>query len=1439
MPTTDFKNNARGLRKLSGILAVISIIFFTVWIAKPSTASVAAGIEAKVYTGYTSNTGYQPWNNPSAVTSYANLCTTTTLSDVHFTGGSFSGCGADYILVHYHGYLYSSTAQTLWFRGYSDDGIWFKVGETVVVNSWILRGTPSWGYGTGTGQSVTFSAGEYKVIDGWFFEHGGGESSSLSYATNASFSGEQYVPSTMYTTSNYQPVSFTDSTIDTQVTLGANYSANVAAAGTGTVTYSLASGALPPGIELSSAGTLSGNATESGTYTFTIRANGNDAGNTSVATTSTLTITVGTNTSLLTPLQNETLWIGDALNKRAIFGGFPTPTVTKFSGSLPPGLNLSANGTISGITTTSGSYSFTLRGSNFVDSTDSASYTYYVEPVPAFTGSSDYSDNLNLGQSYQFTPTVTGNGITFSVHGTLPDGVSLNTETGRVSGTPTESGSFTFAVKATNNSGADTSTQSTIVVRRAPVFTNSAISSRIAKGTQFSYDFSASGYPAPSYSYSGRIPAGLELNSTTGVLSGQPTTGDDYTFTITATNDVSSVSVTKTVSVTQAPYSIDSVLQLLIEIGGNYVDAVEFGGFPNPSYGIVDGSLPPGLELNTSSGAITGNPTLGGSYSFKVRAENDTGAQTTDNFQLIVNQIPTKFDDTVANTVDVGKPYNDGVSTVGYPLPTYSLKSGALPPGLKLNPETGAITGTGTSTGIYAFVIEATNPIGVLAMPGSITIQQAPIFIRGEFPATLSVGDEVKTKVTATGFPSPTYAVTSGALPDGISLDANTGELSGAVTNGGDYTFVISASNSVGVTAFKPLTVVVTGAETQIGLNAKIGDVVTGKTIEVAGAGLKPAVPFEVVLRSTPQVIAKGHTSNLGEVEEQAKIPGGLEPGWHSITLTSTKSDGTKFEKAVYFQVTETLMLEEISDVPPTDAQVTEALTNDPEFYARMGIDPAGTVTPAAAAAQVEQVTSVVASVALVSAAAAGAAAAASAAGGAASSTGGSSSASRSSGGSSSGARSAGGGSSSSSSSGGGSADGKSGDDSDGGDSGDYGNLEADHDDFETEGAGLVDLLPIWSSKLMTALDKPLVNWIEVSAKYSPVLSRVINDGSYLRALVGSVTVLGYFAAVVMGIAAVDPSASSLATSGRVGLLVAIMAIGTLDALFGILAMSAFVIASVVSHPFTGVGEFRYLLAMFILGFAPSIMATTFRKIRRPAIETLDDAWERIIDLALIGFISVLTVMSLVGSVSAFAGETVPLASDVKPIAFTVAAFALTRVILEEVAAKFAPDRLNRINPTEVPGTVGWQPWASLVLKATVLVLMIGGMVGMGWHLWVGTFLIFLPGIIGMVFSNLPSVKWVHEFIPAGVGALAFATLISAWSGQLVNALLGKSELYGQLSFILIPLPVILISIIGMFAKQEDKLWQRVNKKWLYIVGGIAVFVFTVQVTDFIPTIFG
>lgn len=1440
MRLTTFKSNAGGLKKVFSFLGVALIFLVSMGFGSPAEASVSNGISVDIYSNYTQGAGLQPFES-GANLSNLTLCRSATISQINWdrSDGSFLGCGSNNVLVHYTGYLRnpSSNPRTYYFWGWSDDGFWAKVGGTQVVNAWMDKGGSAARVG---GSSVSFDGNEFKTIDIWYFDSGGGASSVFQSNTTGATpgsAGSYVIPASMYTLDNYDSVSFTDTAVQREIVLGSNVSTAVSATATGAVTYAVSSGTLPNGLTLSSSsGTITGSPTVAGTYTFKIRATGNDAGTISQATTPDLTMVVGSTTSLTEDITVGGGWIGEPVTGRAIFGGYPSPSVSVGSGSLPPGVSVSANGTLSGNATQSGTYTFTLKGTNFADpaGTSTPSHTIVIEAAPDFTADSGYTQAINIGDAYEtYTPTATGRSVTYTLEtGTnLPAGLTLNSATGRISGTPTVAGRFVFRVVATNRSGRNFSRSSTITVRQAPIFTKSNVLGGIPRDSSYQFDFDASGFPAPTYSVtSGYLPTGMSLNGTSGLLSGTPNTSGRFEFTIRALNDGGSVEITKVLNVNQAPRAVDTSLLERLLVGSDYRDQVVYDSFPAPTYRVSEGVLPPGLMLNTSTGWLTGKATTGGQYSFKIGVSNGTNSSSTGSFNFEVSQAPTKSDDTILATTEIGKPYSDGILTIGYPVPSYELTSGSLPAGIKLNAATGELIGTPTATGTYSFTVSAKNSVGTLAHLLTLEVQQAPQNVKITAPTDAGVGEQYSGKVTATGFPAPTFAVTSGALPDGVSLDATTGDISGTIANGGNFSYTISATNAIGSMPGNTVLVEVLGVKSELGLGVKIGDEITGKSIAIASEGLKSNAPYSVVLRSTPQTIASGNTSAKGKVSEQAKIPGGLEPGWHSITLTSMNPDGSAFEKAIYFQVTETLLLEEIRESEPSAADKAEALTNDPEFYARMGLDPAATVTPAAAAAQVEQVTSVVASVALVSAAAAGAAAAASAAGGAASSAGGSSG-----GGSSGGARSSGGGSSSSSSSSGGgtNSDGSS-DDS----GGDYGNLEAEHDDFETEGAGFVDRLKIWNFKWLTALDKPMTNWIEKSAQVSPVLSRILNDGSYLRSLVGSVMGLTYLIALVLGVAAVDIGASSMAASGRVGILVAIMAFGTLDALFGVVAMSAFVITSLISMPTHGVGDIRYLLAMFILGFAPSIMATTFRKIRRPAIESLDEAWERLIDLALIGFISVLTVMSLVGSVSAFAGATVPIGADVKPIALAIASVALMRVLLEEAAAKFAPDRLNRINPTEVPGTFAWQPWASLVLKATVLVLMIGGMVGMGWHLWVGTFLIFLPGIIGMVFPELPSFKWIHEFIPGGVGALAFATLISSWSGQIVNALLGKSELYGQLSFILIPLPVILIAIIGMFAKQEDKLWQRTNKKWLYIAGGIAVFVFTIQVTDFFPTIF-
>ncbi|MEY4477436.1 MAG: hypothetical protein RJA31_940, partial [Actinomycetota bacterium] len=165
--------------------------------------------------------------------------------------------------------------------------------------------------------------------------------------------------------------------------------------------------------------------------------------------------------------------------------------------------------------------------------------------------------------------------------------------------------------------------------------------------------------------------------------------------------------------------------------------------------------------------------------------------------------------------------------------------------------------------------------------------------------------------------------------------------------------------------------------------------------------------------------------------------------------------------------------------------------------------------------------------------------------------------------------------------------------------------------------------------------------------------------------------------------------------------------------------------------------------------------------------------------------------------------------------------------------------RLDRINPTEVSGPGVVQPWLSLIFKYGVLVLMIGDMVGWGWWLWTGALVLFVPSIMGMTLTELPKSKLLTQLIPGGLAALLLATLLSTWSGEVVSALFAESDMYGPLSFLLVPLPVIIVAIVGMFADGGEKWYVARNLKWVYIVGGIGVFASTVWATDFVGQIFG
>jgi hypothetical protein len=155
-------------------------------------------------------------------------------------------------------------------------------------------------------------------------------------------------------------------------------------------------------------------------------------------------------------------------------------------------------------------------------------------------------------------------------------------------------------------------------------------------GTAYSDTLTSSGGTAPvTWAVTtGTLPAPLTLNSTTGAISGTPTTAGSSTFTVTATDHLGqTASQSLSITIHPAPLSITTTTLPNGTINSPYNQTVSAtGGTPPYTFSLASGStLPPGLNLTTSNnqGVISGTPTTAGTFNFTVQvADSETPAAT-------------------------------------------------------------------------------------------------------------------------------------------------------------------------------------------------------------------------------------------------------------------------------------------------------------------------------------------------------------------------------------------------------------------------------------------------------------------------------------------------------------------------------------------------------------------------------------------------------------------------------------------------------------------------------------------------------------------------------------------------------------------------------------------------------------------------------------------
>lgn len=297
-------------------------------------------------------------------------------------------------------------------------------------------------------------------------------------------------------------------------------------------------GNLPPGVIFTN-GVFTGTPTTPGTYTYTVTVT--DAnGCTAIRT---FTIIIGCHVVIFDPPFLSAGFVGSAYNRvLGLTGGIGTVTWSTVSGSLPPGITLSANGTLSGTPTAAGVFNFRVQAIDASTCATTKDYTLEITCPPIVVAPPATIPAARVGQVFSATFTASGGAAPYTftrIGGLLPPGLTLAT-TGVLSGTPTTAGTFAFTLQAASGNGCAGTLQFSLTVCGDIAVNPANTALPIGRvGQIYSQVFSQTGATGPTTWRvgPGTAPPGLSLNELSGILSGTPTQTGTFNFTVAVADE--------------------------------------------------------------------------------------------------------------------------------------------------------------------------------------------------------------------------------------------------------------------------------------------------------------------------------------------------------------------------------------------------------------------------------------------------------------------------------------------------------------------------------------------------------------------------------------------------------------------------------------------------------------------------------------------------------------------------------------------------------------------------------------------------------------------------------------------------------------------------------------------------------------------------------------
>jgi len=555
-------------------------------------------------------------------------------------------------------------------------------------------------------------------------------------------------------------------------------------------------------------------------------------------------------------------------------------------------------------------------------------------------------------------------------------------------------------------------------------------------------------------------------------------------------------------------------------------------------------------------------------------------------------------------------------------------------------------------------------------------------------------------------------------------------------------------------------------------LDMQAGEPAAGQLLVSEAGGLKPGSNVRLEMRSTPVVLGEGPADATGAITFESTIPDSVEPGVHRLILSGTTPDGEAVSATAGFEVDAAGVITGVVPASETRAAVSSEGAIERALAAGKPLYDTATNTYTTGAL-------VVTSVLMLTVLAAG------------------SSRSRS-----------------------GANAGVVGAPREGSDTGMQRDEAAQGSIESLNTAGLRDgarneeswgdRSRSWRAPGTNTLQVCLAAVYRAVAPRSTLIGRLLIDGQWVRAMLGSLQCVPLVVALALGIAAGLRADGVFAPSFAVVATIVVLAV--VDALAGALAWVGYAVVVIASHGISGWFDLRTLLGLGVLFMGIPLLANHTRPLRRQRdgrLDSVDRFGDYVVAPIIVSFASAGIYLALNG----LSGLQLVTTGDANALRWVVGSAIVGRLLLEDMVTIGYPNRLRMSSLGPVREVGAAVRIGTVALKSAVYILATSSFFGLGWHLWLVVVLMAVVPSLDIVEDRLPNSARLRRWFPRGVLRTVIMMFVAVWfAGWVLGADSAPENIKRMMPVLLIPSIVLgLVDLLGRDGGDwPDTLYKRV-----------------------------